>query len=381
MSSVQELHDKAMNLAELAFIAKLKNDLVKASQLLQQALENESKAARLVTDETFSEPSRSILYRSAASLALDCNEFRESERLIAAGLAGNPPEEIAEELRDLLEKVNFQRHLDLRGISLTPEEVQMSIAGKSIGTGIAPSEEFIKRIEVAQKLVRRTVERMMDKPYHEGGAASGEVKDYKLFVSVPRAASFAVSLKVCGPRQMPIPFSEKDMKTLDSPQIIDEMLTCLDLFNQSEESKLQEKITQPAYYRNFIGLAKNIAPDGKEVNLVGFTVIRNGVKKKVGLTKSREEIQISFEGITDEEPERKKIPETITGKLLFADATCDTKRAIKIIDEKGKSHNIIVEEGMMSDIVKPLWEETVRVTGFRRRRDVVLEDIRKASTD
>ena len=58
------------------------------------------------------------------------------------GLAGDPPEEIAEELRDLLEKVNFHRHLEVRGISLGPDEIQMSIAGRSIGLGIAPSEEI-----------------------------------------------------------------------------------------------------------------------------------------------------------------------------------------------------------------------------------------------
>jgi len=91
----------------MAFIAKLKNDKVEANKLLLKAFENESKAARLVNDEVSSEPSRSILYRSAASLALDCNEFRESERLIVAGLAGNPPEEIAEELRDAYALLQF----------------------------------------------------------------------------------------------------------------------------------------------------------------------------------------------------------------------------------------------------------------------------------
>jgi hypothetical protein len=37
-------------------------------------------------------------------LALQCQEYREAERLIATALSGNPPVEIAEELRELLEK-------------------------------------------------------------------------------------------------------------------------------------------------------------------------------------------------------------------------------------------------------------------------------------
>ena len=98
MKSVRELHTKAMDLAELAFVVKLRGNLEKANQLSRQAFEYEAQAAKLVPDEPSSEPTRSVLYSSAASLALDCNEFREAERLIAAGLAGYPPEEIAEEL-------------------------------------------------------------------------------------------------------------------------------------------------------------------------------------------------------------------------------------------------------------------------------------------
>jgi len=133
MNRIRELHEKAMNLAEMAVVAKLQGDLEQVNLLFRQAFESEAQAARLVPDETSVEPTRSILYRSAASLALDCNEFREAERLITAGLAGRPPEEIAEELRDLYEKANFQRHLDLRGVSLDPEEVQMSIAENKKG--------------------------------------------------------------------------------------------------------------------------------------------------------------------------------------------------------------------------------------------------------
>ena len=77
MKRVRELHEKAMNLAELAFVAKLEGDLVKASQLFRQAFEKEAEAAKLVPATPSSEPTRSILYRSAASLALDCNEIRE----------------------------------------------------------------------------------------------------------------------------------------------------------------------------------------------------------------------------------------------------------------------------------------------------------------
>ena len=105
MKSVKALHEKAMDLAEFAFVAKLRGNLAKAEKLFRQALEYESRAARLVPDEPSSEPTRSILYSSAATLALDCNELCEAKQLITEGLAGNPPPDIAQELKDLHEQV------------------------------------------------------------------------------------------------------------------------------------------------------------------------------------------------------------------------------------------------------------------------------------
>ncbi|HEX5271222.1 MAG TPA: hypothetical protein VFW33_12065, partial [Gemmataceae bacterium] len=65
--------------------------------------------AALAASDPSLEPTRSVLHRSAASLALECGEYREAERLIATALAGSPPETIAEELRDLLHRVYFDR--------------------------------------------------------------------------------------------------------------------------------------------------------------------------------------------------------------------------------------------------------------------------------
>ena len=217
----------------------------------------------------------------------------------------------------------------------------------------------------------------MGKSYREGGSASSDVKDYKLFVSLPRASSFAVSLKISRPVQPPLPLFEDAAQYLDPTEIIDEILQCLQFFNQSAQEKLREKIPQPAYYRNFVGLAKNVAPDGNNVNLVGFTTYRGGIKRTVDLKNPRDEIQLPLEIQSDIDGDREIKRTTVTGRLLFADATSDAEQRIRIIDIKGKAHSIIVQEGMMSDIVKPLWEEIVVVTGYYRDKAIVLEDIIK----
>lgn len=359
-----------MNQAELAFLAKLNGDLEQAKSLMRQAFENESRAAALLERSFEEEPSRSVLHRSAASLAVDCGEYREAERLIASALFGNPPHEIAEELRDLLEQVYFQRHLELRGISLSPNEMQMSIAGDEVGFGMANSDEFLKRVSNTETLIYRTAERKMGRPFRERGRIRSSVsKEFQLFLSVPRAASFAVSMKIGG---------TIDQLNLFSNDVIGELLSCFDLFNDRKEEKLKDKITDDAYYANFIGLAKQIAPDGKKVKVVGFTAGAIGSERKVALTLPKQKAPF-MEASHKAENEGKRV--TVKGQLRYADATGAKGGTIKLIEENGKKHDIIVPAGMMSDIVKPLWEDTVLVSGTLVGKKIKLEDINKVEEE
>jgi hypothetical protein len=70
--------------------------------LSQAAFAKERAAADLTANQLDLEPTRSVLHRSAAVLAIECGELRDAERLIGHALAGNPPQDIADELRDLL---------------------------------------------------------------------------------------------------------------------------------------------------------------------------------------------------------------------------------------------------------------------------------------
>lgn len=98
-----------MALAEMASVAKLRGELEQAGPLLWQAYDKESRAAELLRGAVSLEPTRSILFRSAASLAIDCNQLREAEALITTALSGNPPAEIVAELRRLLQQVRVAK--------------------------------------------------------------------------------------------------------------------------------------------------------------------------------------------------------------------------------------------------------------------------------
>jgi predicted Zn-dependent protease len=105
MNIVKAKHRQAMDLLDKSFFATLDMNSEKAKQLLIQAYEKEREAAEMLKPCVEAEPSRSVLFRSAASLALECGKIQEAKELIDAGLAGFPPEEIIDELKDLLDKI------------------------------------------------------------------------------------------------------------------------------------------------------------------------------------------------------------------------------------------------------------------------------------
>ena len=124
MSQIQSLHKQAMDLAEAAAVARLRGVLELAAQFTRQAFEQETQAAALIASALDAEPTRSVLHRSAASLAIECGELRMAERLIATALSGNPPAEIAEELKDLFIQINLSQYLKRQGINIDIQELR-----------------------------------------------------------------------------------------------------------------------------------------------------------------------------------------------------------------------------------------------------------------
>ncbi|MGA7731460.1 MAG: hypothetical protein WCD37_09330 [Chloroflexia bacterium] len=110
-NSMDELHDQAMELADQAFIAKRRGDLAAAQELYHRAFRLEAQAADLVKDDLSAEPTRSVLYRSAAAMAIDAMELEDARRLIDEALSGSPPKEIEQELL-ALEQYSKQAQVD-----------------------------------------------------------------------------------------------------------------------------------------------------------------------------------------------------------------------------------------------------------------------------
>jgi hypothetical protein len=109
----ERLHRDAMRLAEDADLARLRRSSDSyVFELTVRALVAESAAARVLIaypTATLVEPSRSVLCRSAASLAVEAAEYVLADAMAADGLAGYPPDDIKLELEEIQRDVRVER--------------------------------------------------------------------------------------------------------------------------------------------------------------------------------------------------------------------------------------------------------------------------------
>jgi hypothetical protein len=103
--NARELHIKASLLSQEAFMCIVNDKKEESISLYEQAFELERQAALSLLNREDIEPTRSVLFRSAAALAKNCHRYKDSEKMIAYGLLGNPPEYIAEQLREIYDDI------------------------------------------------------------------------------------------------------------------------------------------------------------------------------------------------------------------------------------------------------------------------------------
>lgn len=349
--SIRQLHNSAMDFAERAMFAEREGNHTAFLDMNLQAyyLEKQAAEAAVVIG---SEPTKSILLRSAATLALECKMIRESERLISTALAGDPPNEIAEELRDLLEKVSFERHLNVRGITLQSGELQISMTGDEVSFGMMPSSLAIERIQDTEALLLRTAERKAGIPYRKSGRPKNEILDmFNVYMSTPRAASFALTLRIGATQAI---FGQQD-------DIVSEVIECMKLVNENKIDALQEKITDTSYYNNFLGLTRKIAPDGKKIKMVGFTSKTGDTEQTAMLTTPQKDIIQVSKSLKKFDVGSGDLVK-IQGLLGFADKF-RRDEIIKVQPSVGQQRTVYVPEGLMDDVVRPHWGKQVVVTG------------------
>ena len=364
MTQAQDFHRRAMDLAEEADLARLRGDILRYRKLIATAFHLELEAAKLIAPLD-DEPTRSVLHRSAASLAIECGEFREAERLIGSALSGSPPCEILDELRSLLQTTHFHDGLAKSGFELEPNELQFTMIGGQVGEGIAPSEEFLRRVELFDKLVFRSAERHLGRPFRKQGRRDRTIQDsVELFVKTPRAASFAVCFRL-GRKSL---FPDLDAGV----RVIEDIVLAFEHFQRAEIGPLRKMITDESYYKNFVAIAKRLGPDGQRVGTVGLTGIVHGRQRSV-ILKPRSGSEFEYPAELESTAPHKRIE--VKGTLLLADAVGAQWGKIDVVSEDGQKTRFRVSPEMMADIVRPFFDSEVVIVGHRKGQHTYLDDI------
>lgn len=329
---LRALHSEAMDLAERAMIERARGKVDAARKHLAEALKKEVQAARLAVEDDVREPTRTILLKSAAHLAVDAGQFRLAEQLIGTALAGDPPEELADELRGVFEEIGFHRHLDLRGVELQSNDAQLVQVGSAIAPGMAEADEFTSRVNTIERLVQRTSESERKIKYREQGPPAQQIeRALKLFLSVPRAASYAVSLRVADKKgQAAFQFAE-------SAQVLDLVVDRLGMYDREDYAALNKAIPEQQYYDNFVQLAAALAPDGDRVRLVVITTIRGGYEKRLEMRRAAKTEGNTAAFLPSNEPRR------LYGRVFFINTKDQENPVIKLETDDGTDFRLKAE--------------------------------------
>ena len=366
MNTFNDIHNEAMDITHSALSARRRGNVGVAQNLFTKALRLEQAALEVMGD--IGEPIYSTTYRSAATLALDCNEYRLAEKLASKALAGDPPSYLVWQLREVVERAKFGTHLDLVGVELGPEEIQLSLAGGAVGYGEVLYDDFVPRVDGTRKLINRVWDYEAGRGHAEqNGSPEVSHAGLPLVMSVPREGSMAVTLKIGMPSQPALP------DVLGTADVIAKSLDVIETVASSDDEELATAYPDETYRRNFVQLVRLIAPDGDRVTQVGFTTVRLGAERKLPLTTTKSELSRYSRAAAPEETE-----DAITGRLLFADGTGKRSQSIQIVQADGAKRRIKVPAGMMDDIVRPLWNEEVTALCTVRGKTATLVEVEGA---
>jgi hypothetical protein len=207
---------------------------------------------------------------------------------------------------------------------------------------------------------------MMQRSYQEAGKIARQYKPFTAAIEAPSPGSFVITLKLIRTEGL----DQQNFFIPEAGNLIDEVITGIQLVNESNQIALRERIPDTRYYNNFVSLAKDMAPDGDRIKFVKFSSSR----QTAALTSARKDIAIEQEPSSGAvRPEGKTIQ--IQGILDFA--TSRKTEMIGLTTEDGTEYQIIAEEGM-EDVVHNYYKEMVIVTGRWVGRKILLSDVQLA---
>lgn len=362
MTTVRDLHTKAMELAQQAILARSQGNIPRSLDFASHACDLEEQAAKMIPLAPESEPTRSILFRSAASLAYQARDFLKAHRLVIEGLSGYPTAQTQQELSNLFDQVRFEQQLSERDAVIDSHSLELTLRGNAVGDGVIPYSEFVKRMERTKSLIDKTAQRLAHRTYQRSGRSP-----FVPLLEAPRAGSFIITLRLETQDQQQLPLF------FDASQVIDEVIAGIEFVNNGNEQALRDLTQSDAYYNHFLSMTQDMAPDGKKISFVAFT----SPNRSATLSKTQKEILIT----TKSEPsttERELVPLSIEGLLNFASSKTE-QEVMGLTTRENIEYTIVVKEGM-DEYVRAYYKQFITVNGLadERTRTIYLSSIEVA---
>jgi hypothetical protein len=359
-------HNEAMDMAEQAFKLVRSNPSL-SKELFSKAYYIERAIADSIKPLEQNEPSRSIFYKSAASLALNAKMYREAEITACLGLIGAGDNIELEELRDIFEQANFERHLSLKDINLEENQFQLSFTGNDVGVGYIKSSELIDRLTIFEDIAKKEVERKANKKFSSRGKSGKLLQMYPLYFSTGMTGSYRIIIQIGTTKVDNNIFGDKYEI---EKEIIMSIMKKIELFNSYDlEALKKEYEDQDPYYDFFVTSMKSFAPDGERIKMIGFTTNFNETEYSTKLTIRKNEIRSTIELSADlmlEQDEENEIIE-ITGTLDTSKSRKST-HVFEVMSEDEKTYKFEASEGELASIVRDNYKDIVKVRGKRKKK-------------
>lgn len=153
MKDIRSIHAEAMGLMRQANQSLNERDKDGYLSHLKAALALEEEAAFELIANFDSEPTRSVLFRSAANIAYNLSEYSKAERLIYQALSGSPHVEIKAELLDLKDSIDLALGKELSANDLAEYNYVNVIKQNAVNLKVEPKTDRYSKAVVVDYIV------------------------------------------------------------------------------------------------------------------------------------------------------------------------------------------------------------------------------------
>jgi hypothetical protein len=356
---VDDRHTAAQELSARAAAALAEGRTAEAQRLFSEAAGHEAAAlASVPSDRT---RTRNVLSVSVASLLYKGLRLEEAEKAIFRFLAGGELELWAErELRELLNVVADERLL-MTSLArrYSGESITVSLRGGEIGAGTGPLDLILEKASGFRSLLYRAAEWVGQFPMRHQGAPSREVLELvQARATEPAAGSYRLEIRLTEPIQPNLFESPRVAPTELSDRLFD-FLGCL---TSGTPDELAAIVPQADYRKALLQLTRNIVPRGRRIQEVGVYRKKLDRLESVYLTNALPP-RIRAAIPSEDAPSVEHATVRGTLRALHLD-----RNWLELALEDGSHMICDTVPEMLDDVVGPMVNHQVLVTGRRRQR-------------